>query len=49
MPVASTEAGSFYPQPQDDDSNVDARIPMESYSSRQKSLSFLGQLLDRWK
>jgi len=27
----------------------DARVPLESYASRQKSLSFFGHMLDRWK
>jgi len=27
----------------------DPRMPLESYASRQKSLGFFGQLLDRWK
>ena len=27
----------------------DMRIPLESYASRQKSLGFLGSLMERWK
>ena len=31
------------------DSAANSRIPLESYSSRQKSFTFLGSLLERWK
>jgi general secretion pathway protein A len=32
-----------------EDGRGDARVPLESYSSRQKSLGFFGQLMDRWR
>jgi len=53
MPVATPEAQLTHAHPQNGlngNSNVDhPRIPLESYASRQKSLGFFGQLLDRWK
>jgi len=53
MPVASPEAKPIHAHPQNGlngNSKVDdPRIPLESYASRQKSLGFFGQLLDRWK
>lgn len=53
MPVASPEAALVHAHPQNgstgDREVDDPRIPMESYASRQKSLGFFGQLLDRWK
>lgn len=53
MPVAGPEAQLIHVHPQSalsDNSSVDdPRIPLESYASRQKSMGFFGQLLDRWK
>ena len=30
-------------------SSDDARVPLESYAVRQKSVTFFGSLMDRWK
>jgi general secretion pathway protein A len=53
MPVVSPEAQLIHAHPQNslngDSKPGDPRIPLESYASRQKSLGFFGQLLDRWK
>ena len=53
MPVASPEAALVHAHSQNGSSGNsgvdDPRIPLESYASRQKSLGFFGQLLDRWK
>ena len=53
MPVASPEAALIHAHSQNGSSGSsgvdDPRIPLESYASRQKSLGFFGQLLDRWK
>jgi general secretion pathway protein A len=53
MPVISPEAVLVHAHSQNGSSGNsgvdDPRIPLESYASRQKSLGFFGQLLDRWK
>ena len=53
MPVANTGAVPVHAHLQNGSSGNsgvdDPRIPLESYASRQKSLGFFGQLLDRWK
>lgn len=52
MPVVSPDAQSGQALPQNGlngNRKVDVRIPLESYASRQRSLGFFGQLLDRWK
>jgi len=52
MPVVTPEAQPSHALPQNGSNGngkVDIRIPMESYASRQSSLGFFGQLLNRWK
>lgn len=48
MPIASAESKSVPPDAQPDPGQ-DLKMPLEAYASRQRSLGFLGQLLDRWK
>ena len=51
-PVVSPEAQPIHALPQNGlngNGKVEIRIPLESYASRQRSLGFFGQLLDRWK
>jgi general secretion pathway protein A len=50
--VASPKAQPIHAHPRNAPNGagkVDTRIPLENYTSRQKSLGFFGQLLDRWK
>jgi hypothetical protein len=52
LPVASPEAQPIHAYPKNGlngSAMPDTRIPFESYASRQRSLGFFGQLLDRWK
>jgi general secretion pathway protein A len=53
MPVVSPEAQPIKAPLQNglngNSKGGDPRMPLESYASRQKSLGFFGQLLDRWK
>jgi len=48
--AVSPEAKLIHVLPKNDvNGQADTRVPFESYVSRQRSLGFFGQLLDRWK
>lgn len=48
MPIVAAESRAVQSDPQPG-TVLEKKMPLETYASRQRSLGFLGQLLDRWK
>lgn len=49
MPSANTDTQPTAKTVHSEPNGSDTRMPLESYSSRQKSFTFLGHLLERWR